>query len=714
MIPQSQISELANYSGSFWRTHLHPESRELFRRLRETYLEGAATLSLNTTLAGLGGDVGLGGGLWHPYNAESVVVTHSGYNRWQRTRVNAQWSITHSDAGAGSSFLSEQLTPSYHAFVPHNFTDDTPAEAPTWLVPIPEGVHPLAIAGTRWLVAGIDFSVQPGYIEVFQNPDELFGPAGMVLLRARITIKNPTGFAFSSDSRANANVARYYRHLQTPDTLLRAALSAAGFIEVTETCTVLAVTLTGYLTDKGRVEVGYDHTPLDVGTVLAAGTFIGASPELVAIPDLLPTDFPDGFNLGNLTPWDLRIPTGAIHIDIVAGHARPRLIGDESELTAFWGALAQAETLNPAYTIAGTRGWSDGPHVIDWLDMLRENEIGRHVWIVRLNAPDASIEMVDRLKTFLKRERPLGKAVVFTGPEPLPLATAKIAKFFLQIIGQTDNNTAGLTPMAANRDVFSSVNLTGQHSFVRNEDLWGNSYFSQYATGVAAWKAYTGQSAGGVTFTDQHLLFCGHYFPGWGVNSTVEFVTQSGAIVVRTIIASIDLRYVPNGRDLAVCLLNAPLPPDIHIFRIFPKLTIPQKNLALQLKVPDTVFSQGGATRGVGWDYSTTPPPPQTNNQMVYPGVAYTWYGQIPPLPRRNWFHYPFPGDSGTPRFISHPSEMCLYEITSGASVSENLPLIEWAMLQIEGDAINRGTLVGYTGKHPTVSDIVVPLYDLL
>lgn len=420
MIPQVQIGELSNYSGSFWRTHLHPDSRDLFRRLRETFLDGAAALKLNTALSRISEGAGIDGGVWQPYDPATSIETSAGYNQWQRAKVDGAWTSLHSSSQEdGTALMPDTLPPSWNAFIPHNIIDSSVFSSPSWLIPIPADIRPIAIACNCWMVAGIDFFAHAGYIEVFKNPDELFGPAGMALLRFESNNKNPTGFAFSSEGRANLNVAYYYRCLQTPETFLKAALTAAGFIQVPEDCTVLAMTATGYITDQGYIGLAYAHQALEPGTMLQRGTFIGARPEIVKLRDIEPRDFPDGLPLQGLIPWGLKVPTGQIKVDIVDGHARPWLNGSYDDLLSFWGFLSRAELVNPEFSLANALSLSDGPHTINWLELLRDNEVDRHIWIVRLNASESEPAMLERLRSFLLRERPLGKSVLFANESPL-------------------------------------------------------------------------------------------------------------------------------------------------------------------------------------------------------------------------------------------------------------------------------------------------------
>ncbi len=411
MIPQEQIPALSKFSGSFWRTLLHKDSKPLFSRLREVWAECGNLQVLHRVLASFNGESSVSGPKWFPYLPQHCLMLGSGIGQWVRSHDGTGWIVTRptEEDALPVDFIHPALGPGYTAIAPAIVNPEVGAIARSWLVPIPLGVQPLVIAGKRWLVAGVDYQLFEGWLQVFAAPDDLFSPDGFVMVRGRDALRNPLIYAFGSDGLRTRQVARYYRENQSPECFIAAACEAGGLVRIEQDCIILAAAPDGYVTDVGALDVPYEHTTLAAGTVLATGTFIGAAPAPVGL-DV--ADFPGGLPLTGITPWNLTIPPGVVRVDVVDGHCQPYLVGDMLELIRFWHYLAQADVMAPDYTVAGVLELADGTHYLDWLTLTVEQVLGRHAWLLRLNAGGTDVLIRKRIREFIDREKPLGKIVL--------------------------------------------------------------------------------------------------------------------------------------------------------------------------------------------------------------------------------------------------------------------------------------------------------------
>lgn len=208
-----------------------------------------------------------------------------------------------------------------------------------------------------------------------------------------------------------------------------------------------------------------------------------------------------------------------------------------------------------------------------------------------------------------------------------------------------------------------------------------------------------------MAITARHLLGCRHWH--WTVGDLVGFILADGTLVERTIIHVIDH---PN-LDLSVWLLDSALPAGVHVSRVMPPLNPQQQQFMVALQVPDIAVCQGTtALRSAypGWQ-NATGTLPDSQERMVYPGAAYLGFSSPPTAARLPWWHSPYPGDSGTCRFLARGAEAILYAITSGATVGENIASLNTLITTCDDQAIVAAVLSARTNLTLTVADITVP-----
>ena len=254
-------------------------------------------------------------------------------------------------------------------------------------------------------------------------------------------------------------------------------------------------------------------------------------------------------------------------------------------------------------------------------------------------------------------------------------------------------------------NVFSSKNHSAQ-SYVRNSNLWCAGMVEKL-TGCAVYKPTsdgTKEDFGGVMISSRHILFCRHVHPQWNGSTSggnpqlIRFVKSDGTVVDRILVAGADSAY--EDLDLCVGLLDSDVPAGIHISKVLP-LSETQRKIFSRLKLPDVAVSQGpgGAVT-----------PPIFHDSKVYIGVTSGIFD--PPTGLfTGWWHSPYAGDSGTPRFMMIDNDLLLTSLSGAASVSTNIARINAIIAQCDANAVTEGILSAPTGKILTISSVHIPAY---
>ena len=303
-----------------------------------------------------------------------------------------------------------------------------------------------------------------------------------------------------------------------------------------------------------------------------------------------------------------------------------------------------------------------------------------------------------------------GTPVIPNPPAPTGPATPSAAfiAFAQTFIAGVDSRLEGKTPSGATRDVLSTKNHVTPN-YVRNAGLWC-AELAATLTGVVMRVRFhvdmqIYENGGGVAVTSRHLLGCRHWH--WGTGDVVGFVLADGSLIERTIIHTAN----HPSLDLSIWLLDSALPEGVHISRVMPPLTYQQQQFMVALQVPDICVCQGTtAPRSAypGWQ-NATGTLPNSQERMVYPGAAYLGYYSPPSAARLPWWHSPYPGDSGTCRFLANATEAVLCAITSGATVGENIASINTLITACDDGAIAAEVLDARTNLSLTVATLTIP-----
>lgn len=121
---------------------------------------------------------------------------------------------------------------------------------------------------------------------------------------------------------------------------------------------------------------------------------------------------------------------------------------------------------------------------------------------------------------------------------------------------------------AADRAIYTSQDpyFNGLGRFIRNPNCWLNgvkniSCFSPAQMSGANW-----WQRGGTLITRKHVLFAAHFAPGIITGGTpLIFVADDNTVIRRNITA-----YGLGANDLAIAVLNNPVPENIKIAKVFP------------------------------------------------------------------------------------------------------------------------------------------------
>ena len=148
------------------------------------------------------------------------------------------------------------------------------------------------------LLNGVDFESYFGVILFKTNPYVLFPKGRFLASSLTRRCRNILSFVLGVDDVYGPidRVLAYYRVAQSPKTFYYAAAQAIGMCVVPEDCVVTSVEPLhkgyAYITDIGKLDAPYEHTPYNEGDVIAKNTVIGGSDlfTIVLPNENLPTD----------------------------------------------------------------------------------------------------------------------------------------------------------------------------------------------------------------------------------------------------------------------------------------------------------------------------------------------------------------------------------------------------------------------------------------
>lgn len=395
--------------GSFWQAHLDKAQLPLSKLLASLGHDSALPAMFMASVAGWSNLPKRPFAMrWLP--CDDTVITAYGGGLNQRQHVppaEDQWIVPRATEPPAGLEGEEQ--------------DPAVRDAqPVYWVTVPPGVLVLQVAGKlELLTAGTHFSAGPGWMFFPCHPEKLLSGPNMLVVAGVEALAPWSDYSMGADLVGGDDVAAYYRKTQTPGQLLKAACAAAGLSRVAADCTVtssVALRDAGrvYRTDTGLFEVPYTHAALADGTVLLAGTYVGASPEVLNAPGSWWTTAPwgSGLSMRSFSPWNLYAPNALVKVDFEGSdllRARMHVQGDQEDLDAWWAACRAGEDATGVY-LADVLGM--GPSEPEtWVNPL--HVFAEHVWgdtalVVTLGASGLDPAMLSRMRSFLQRERPFG------------------------------------------------------------------------------------------------------------------------------------------------------------------------------------------------------------------------------------------------------------------------------------------------------------------
>lgn len=257
---------------------------------------------------------------------------------------------------------------------------------------------------SKLLLNGVDFVSYFGLILFKQNPSVLFPKGKFVASAATRRHRNLLSFVLGVDDVYGPvdKVMEYYRVSQSPRMFYLAAAQAIGMCVVPEECIVQSIEPLhkgyAYITNIGKLDAPYLHTPYSKGTILPKNTVIGGS-------DLFSAVFPDEALPGDLesVSLDYLLPVAGLSAlqstDISTNVVLSSVFeGSDSSKNKY---LEFVKSMNEGELPSTT---TDATNAIDYARDMASNRC----LILRINESRMYRDMQMRLERFIERELPIG------------------------------------------------------------------------------------------------------------------------------------------------------------------------------------------------------------------------------------------------------------------------------------------------------------------
>lgn len=282
---------------------------------------------------------------------------------------------------------------------------------------------------SKTLVVGLDFVQQPGLLIFEEHPETLF-PTRQILVRAGAEIlPSPLCYSMQLDSIPGTvkDVAAYYRGLATTAAFEKAVATAAGLVVTPQKGTVNRVTRStsgeySYAFDWGVLHIPYEHAPLELYSVLEAGTIIGGAVRVFTGTSTYAwwreTDWSKGISMDAFCPVKgLTIPDAIVRCDAVDEtadkHARLHLTGQDNDLERYWTHVKSSELLTGNYLNAVV-GLADLDDVkfFNGIDFFFKHLLGDKSLVVELHTEALGGYYHQRALEFIRREKPVNLVTI--------------------------------------------------------------------------------------------------------------------------------------------------------------------------------------------------------------------------------------------------------------------------------------------------------------
>jgi hypothetical protein len=421
----------AGSGGSFWQGHLAKSQQPLSRGMAALFHDTALPGMFRSAVAGWSGNTNRVFTMRDiPYHPDMVIVEYGGLNQRVRESPGFTGIIGRAAEAPASTAVIGDGTGMVLSVGGVLTADIETSEggrdnAPRYYVPVPPGVTVVQLAGRQGLLcAGSHFVSRPGYLEFRDHPDRWLAAPSVLVTIGNEVLPLSADYSLGADTMSGSDVASYYRKNQTTGQLLAASCAAAGLTRVE-----IGATITGvaeyqdegacYVTDAGTLDVPYQHQLLEVGTILEAGSYVGAAPAVVnTAGDWWTTaSWGTGLDMRTVSPWKLWAPNAQVRAEAVAStgiypYTRIQLEGDAAELTRWHLACGAAEDAS-GHWLAPLIGLSLGMVMtVNPLWVFSEFIWSDSALVVSLSAPELSEKMRTRMCSFLQRERPFGRLLI--------------------------------------------------------------------------------------------------------------------------------------------------------------------------------------------------------------------------------------------------------------------------------------------------------------
>lgn len=304
----------------------------------------------------------------------------------------------------------------------------------TWIVPIPDTLHPLTIqAPDRLLLEGVDFTVGDGALIFREHPHDLFGEKLEFMCRSAL-VDEPHLFdhIFSTAGIKDVSDIARIRHGKFGAKLLARAIARVAGLEVLDVESTLLEVITRcngcyYRFDTGMVKAAYRHTNLIAGTTYPAGTIIGG--EMIVVRRPVPgsvrwyrdgVDWNTGLSLDSFCAVPgLTAPDYPVRVEVTSStgdlkHAQMWLLGTDEARARYWTMCKRAEQ-QTGLTLAAALGLANEGDVavVNPIDVIFDlGALSLSALIVELKMSNLPSVVRRRVVEFLQREKPAASTLI--------------------------------------------------------------------------------------------------------------------------------------------------------------------------------------------------------------------------------------------------------------------------------------------------------------
>ena len=224
---------------------------------------------------------------------------------------------------------------------------------------------------------------------------------------------------------------------------------------------------------------------------------------------------------------------------------------------------------------------------------------------------------------------------------------------------EVDSRISGKT-VSTSLSIYNNYIANGWNSiFERNQNCWINSI--QNKSCISPWNSNDSSRRAGTLITPRHVIFCAHFGFYVPANSQINFVTDAGVVITRTILRTIQHpNYgIPSAynNDIVIGVLDQDVPSSVQTAKFLPNNW--NEYFLPNVKVPSLRLNQHEEAL-VGDLYTQTIAFETAYHEVPFdPSRLNFYYGQAQANPLQGLYG----GDSGNGGFIIINSQLVLINV---------------------------------------------------